>query len=684
MILQGAPDRPAYQQQQASVYNARFGEGDRSYNDLSQWWYFVQTSWSAGFKDFVSWLDDAMYYFATNIDTWSENGAIKLARAQESVKTFTGGEDIYTGLFGDVAGVSYKFVGTDDDSASKPVIYQNTTGSTWVDINTATFPTTRNLIAQLISRGGYLWSLSIGTGVTYVVTYWDGANWVDASNELDSVTTGNWEPLSARCGVEAQGILYIMVDDSVQKKWALVKTAVDAPTVDGDWTAVLNRTSQSGLPVDICYHGGNLYYLLSNGELRQYNIAEAVDTLLVRFSGASISPVNCNAGRLLFSFQGKLVITIPSNEIWEYNDNNGALTRLYNKDIAKSNIDSTEAVADLSYGGVIEGTRIRWSNLIYDGQYMHNDIKNSNDSVAWYPRFVDSSGVIYGVGNGTFNVLQSVTPTGTAYKGTADENYVILNNFDLVAGVDKLAYAATILFKPFSSGQSIVVEYFLGELTSSSVFTVLGTASYDLDGGTVREKTFLFGDTVTYKKIWFKIKLAGNGTDTPTMNDIIMEYLPVPTFRKNWNININCADDVKRLDGALVATTGRELKSRLERAWWTKSILDFEDLDYATTLVDDGAFDPTKTTITVISTADFPEQGRIRVDNEEITYTSKTPTTFLGCTRGARSTRATSHTNGSVVNNAYKVIITDLSTRAPILLEDKELEYTVGISIREV
>jgi len=250
--------------------------------------------------------------------------------------------------------------------------------------------------------------------------------------------------------------------------------------------------------------------------------------------------------------------------------------------------------------------------------------------------------------------------------------------------VDKLAYSATIIFKPLVTGQSIIVEYFLGELTSNSSWTVLGTASFALDAGTVTDKTFYFGAAVIFKKMWIRIKMTAGGSDTPTMTDFIMEYLPVPTFKKNWSLNINCADDVKRLDGALVATTGRELKGRLERAWWTKSILDYQDVDYATTLINDASFDATETTITVDNTADFPEQGRLRVDNEEITYTGKTPTTFTGCTRGARGTRAVAHSNDSVINNAYKVILTDLTTRIPIALEDKELEYIVGISLREV
>ncbi|MEX2053927.1 MAG: hypothetical protein WD883_00005 [Candidatus Colwellbacteria bacterium] len=681
LILQGAPERQAYQQEQAPLYNKRFGAGDRSYNDLSAWWYFVQTSWAAGFKDMVSWVDDAQYYYSTNIDTWSENGAIKLSRGLTAVKTFTSGEDIYSGAYGNVAGSSYKFVGTDDAASGIPIIYQNTTGSTWVDISSASFPTSQNIIAQIILRGGNLWAFTIGSGTPFVVAYWDGTTWVDASDEIGTLLSSS--PLSSRCAVDVQGTLYVSVDNTVNNKWGLYKTAVTSPTVAGDWTEVFERLNQTGYPVDITYHAGNLYYLLSNGELHEYNIASAVNTKITTFSGSSISAISGNGGRLLFSFGGKLVITVPESEIWDYDTDNAVLRKIWSKDVNKDAINSVEAIGKLSFGGVTEGTQIRWSNLIYNGNYFHNDIKNLADDNFWYPIFTDTSGVIYGIGSGTQNVLESVTPSGAVYKGTADENLIVFNNFDLVSGVDKMAYSATVLFKPLATGQSIIVEYFLGELTSASSWTVLGTASATLDGTTVREKTFLFGVAVIFKKIWFRVKLAGGGTDTPTMTDIIMEYLPMPTQKKNWTLNINCADDVKRLDGALVATTGRELKGRLERAWWTKSILDYQDLDYATTLIN-GALNATDVTITCDDTADFPEQGRFRIDDEEITYTGKTPTTFTGCTRGARSTRATTHSDDAVLNNAYKVIITNLSTRVPIALEDRELEYVVGLSLREV
>jgi len=55
------------------------------------------------------------------------------------------------------------------------------------------------------------------------------------------------------------------------------------------------------------------------------------------------------------------------------------------------------------------------------------------------------------------------------------------------------------------------------------------------------------------------------------------------------------------------------------------------------------------TTITVSSTAGFPANGRIRINNELIDYTGLTATDFTGCTRGAASTTAAAALSGVTV-----------------------------------
>lgn len=693
LLLQGAPDRLGYQQGQAPVYGQRFASGDRDYNDLSQWWYFVQTDWSGGFKNTVSWSDDAKHYYSTNIDTWSESGAIKLTR--EQYPAGSGGDNDFTytitsGIEGSVNSTTYKFIGTSDGSDSRPHIWRASTGedTAFTDISTTTIGTNQNNIAQLSARLGVLWYSTVGNGTTWVVGTYDGTTWTDQSAYIyNAGATISFQPASSRCHTNYLGTQYVFGDSTSSKKYALVKTTAINPAAAGDWSKAFEVTSTEGLPVSCAGYGGNIYYLVNYTgymELWQYNVAGATNVLIQRFNGTNCG--NWSVGdKLMVVLNGKLIITIPDKEVWEMDGT--SLTRIFIKDSFKSSgAYLPEIDPYLNYGCVIQDNKCWWGNMMYDGTGFHNTWKNDADSSSnkVYPVFADTTSRIWETHTGDESVIWSVGLNNTVYKGDADKNFIVLSNFDKIAGVEKLAYSMTLLFKPFASGQKIVAEYLVSEFSPTATWTTLGTASYSIDGSSVSSKTFFFPAATVFNKIWFRIKLEGGGTNTPTLNDVVMEYLPVPTYKKNWSLNINAADSVKRLDGALAETTGRELKSLLEQSWWTKSTLDFQDLDYTTTTLSDNPLTSSATTITVPTTRDFPEQGRLRCEDEEMFYTGKTPTTFTGVTRGARGTRAVSHAQGTVINNAYKVIITELQTRVPIAMNDKELEYTVGINLREV
>jgi hypothetical protein len=71
-----------------------------------------------------------------------------------------------------------------------------------------------------------------------------------------------------------------------------------------------------------------------------------------------------------------------------------------------------------------------------------------------------------------------------------------------------------------------------------------------------------------------------------------------------------------------------------------------------TTAVSGGTLSNSNTTVTVTSTTGFTATGNILIDQETISYTGKTGTTFTGCTRGvngAGSGAATTHANGAAV-----------------------------------
>jgi hypothetical protein len=82
------------------------------------------------------------------------------------------------------------------------------------------------------------------------------------------------------------------------------------------------------------------------------------------------------------------------------------------------------------------------------------------------------------------------------------------------------------------------------------------------------------------------------------------------------------------------------------------AIYAYDNTGTSTTL--NGDINSSVTTVTVASTTGFEDVGTITIDEENITYTGKTTTTFTGCTRGADSTAAASHTNGDTVTRASK------------------------------
>jgi hypothetical protein len=66
--------------------------------------------------------------------------------------------------------------------------------------------------------------------------------------------------------------------------------------------------------------------------------------------------------------------------------------------------------------------------------------------------------------------------------------------------------------------------------------------------------------------------------------------------------------------------------------------------------------DASVTTIPVVATASFPSNGIFSIENELISYTGKTSTTFTGCTRGFDGTTAVTHASSSLVEQEISSI----------------------------
>ena len=71
---------------------------------------------------------------------------------------------------------------------------------------------------------------------------------------------------------------------------------------------------------------------------------------------------------------------------------------------------------------------------------------------------------------------------------------------------------------------------------------------------------------------------------------------------------------------------------------------------YKATAINDGSgINDSVTTITADSTLGFPQEGKIKIGSEILSYTGKTPTTFTGCGRGANDTTEAAHLDDAVI-----------------------------------
>lgn len=101
-----------------------------------------------------------------------------------------------------------------------------------------------------------------------------------------------------------------------------------------------------------------------------------------------------------------------------------------------------------------------------------------------------------------------------------------------------------------------------------------------------------------------------------------------------------------------------------------------------------GALDAVSTTITVDTvdaTTVAPSTGTIKIENELITYTGITATTFTGCTRGARGTTAASHADNTPVYPARTITgitATVLTFANAVIATEGAISSTLNTNVR--
>ena len=131
-----------------------------------------------------------------------------------------------------------------------------------------------------------------------------------------------------------------------------------------------------------------------------------------------------------------------------------------------------------------------------------------------------------------------------------------------------------------------------------------------------------------------------HATNTSTLVPGTFKYT-VPTSTKH--IDYNTARIVKNTD---LGVGGNSLTPLTYNQYISDNVEQEDEID-TTTL--DGALTDSATTVTVASTSGFDISGTLLIENEQKTYTGTTSTTFTGATRGANSTTAAAHSDGTQI-----------------------------------
>ena len=147
-----------------------------------------------------------------------------------------------------------------------------------------------------------------------------------------------------------------------------------------------------------------------------------------------------------------------------------------------------------------------------------------------------------------------------------------------------------------------------------------------------------------------------HATETKTVTAGVVRY-SIPTSAKT--VDYNTFWIVKDSD---LGNSGYRL-SQLDYNEYINAVSDQEDEINTTNL--DGSLNDSATTITVNSTTGFDSTGTLYIGNEQVTYTGTSSTTFTGCTRGANSTTAASHSDDVVVAQFQKGGVPEYVVRTP-------------------
>lgn len=564
----------SYRKRPAPLFGARFTTGDASYNNLSFWQHWVQTSWIGG-MDAPTWSDAKMYDQGVGVDT-SAPDQVTLARdltRGTGTWTLDGGSAVRS--FAVYKGDLYCLV-----SAAESTLYKYTPSTdSWALIKTFTSQS----VWAVEVFGGYLYAAGSGQ-----LMKWDGTTWTNVSRPTSRTET----VYSLRAFRDR---LYFGFGRYI---WRLKSD----DTWDG--SAVFFEATGIDEVVAAEAHLGYLYWLSRNGHLLRTDGSATFD--IWRWDGDT-------TGVSLRSYDGRLFVgtyeygdTSETGQGVLYQFGGSAVTQLkrWGK-VGRSTTIGNFAVHDrkLYYGAAgLFGMAPGFGVAVYDSVEDGHSIFASNRDVVTYG---DTSGVgrdwivddvIVHEGylfvsvrkHGLFRTplrFRDVEREEATYDRTGNGADIVglnggwLTSSDYDAGTPglrKLWRRVVVHVDLPDSGCSVVLETSVDGGTTWVPYPALEKT----DAAQTRyAKVVSLGNLQATRLKWRLTLRSSSGDKTPIVRGVVVSYVPQPDPQWLWEMNAVISDVQETLDGQIVEQDAQAILDDLGDLFRSGVLTSFTDVD---------------------------------------------------------------------------------------------------------
>lgn len=628
--------RPYYTREEAPQFVNRNASGDSFYRDATFWSHWVQLTWENGAKQ--EFFDDAGRFWKSQGVNPTESEKLTLQKAKQAHSSLSGRQVTAFGR----RNASYRL----DAGFSDGAISSYLSGS-WV--HEMTSPSGRiNKIRNIVTSGNnnslyYMTGEVSGVGdnpttsIGMVIKSGSDSGTFNSRGidnnvgraSLDIAYYNNYFYAAAAY----EGRIYKATDTSSNTCWTEDK---------------LLRTV--GFPWALQEYAG--YLFIGGGRPYKGVSSDTYSGELWRHDGINydlVAPFHWTEVRAMAVYNGTLFVGTYHGEVFIYDltsldklfDIPGAPI-IYDMEVfddqlhifTDSNSDGSHWVFDRRGFHVYSGV----SSQITDGVIFENKLTQA--------AFDGTNSDIYQF----YQAVDSFQPGGTLQTSYFDAN---------LPSIDKLWKEVTLQWDSLPVSTSISIGYKFDE---SDNFTTLGTVSASASS---RDFTFPFPSATFGKQISLQYTLSTSvSTSTPTLRKSITKYRTTPDFYYRWKLGIDTSDKIQYLDSSYATSSGRDFQSKLLNDKRLKSIVEFKDIDYTSTLIK-GSLAASASIIPVFTdpTNLFPLQGRLRIPgtNEEVTYSSANVSAFTGVTRGIKKTTPTSASTSAVIDNSYRVVFDEIN-----------------------